>query len=227
MKILLIEDNPDLSNSIGNYLNEEGTLCEFAFTYNEAVDKIVSYGYDIIILDIMLPDGNGLNILKEIQQQRLNPGILVISAKNSLDDKLSGLNLGADDYLTKPFDLPELNARIKAIYRRKNFDSRKVVEFNEITIDTESFEVTAKDQKIDLTVKEFEILMFFLSNKNKVITKQSIAEHLWGEEADMYDSYDFVYQHIKNLRKKLLGAGAIDYIDTIYGLGYKFNTHKS
>src|SRR5210317_83583 len=174
MKILLVEDNPELSNSIVSYLNEEGTLCEAALTYYDAVDKIVSYGYDIIILDIMLPDGNGLNILKELHQQNITPGVLVISAKNSLDDKISGLNLGADDYLTKPFDLSELNARIKAIYRRKNFDSRKVIEFNEIRIDTESFEVTANEKLVDLTVKEFEILMFFLSNKNKVITKQSI-----------------------------------------------------
>jgi DNA-binding response OmpR family regulator len=226
MKLLLVEDNKELARNIITYLNTEGNICEHASNYFDAIDKIVVYDYDIIILDLMLPDGSGLNILKELREHQSDSGVLIISARNSLDDKIEGLDLGADDYLTKPFDLSELNARIKAIYRRKNFSSNKEIIFNEIKINIDSTDVIIKEQPLSLTQKEYELLIYFLSNRNRVITKQSIAEHLWGDQADLFDSFDFVYQHIKNLRKKMLEAGAIDYLDTVYGLGYKFNTNK-
>lgn len=224
MKILIIEDNIELSKNIESYLSKEGSICETAFTYNQAIDKIISFSYDVIIIDLMLPDGNGLDVLKTLKDELSEAGVLIASAKNSLEDKLEGLDLGADDYITKPYHLSELNARIKAIYRRKNFQNRKFLECNEIKINTDACEVFVSESQLDLTKKEYELLVYFISNQNRVVTKQSIAEHLWGDHADFYDSFDFVYQHIKNLRKKILKAGGGDYINTIYGMGYKFNT---
>lgn len=224
MKLLIVEDNIELSNNMQTYLAKEGSICETAFSYDQAIDKILSYHYDIIILDLMLPDGNGLDVLRALKDESLEAGVLIASAKNSLDDKLEGLNLGADDYITKPFHLSELNARVKAIYRRKNFNNNKFIEFNEIKIDTDACEVFVLKKQIDLTKKEFELLVYFISNQNRVVTKQSIAEHLWGDQVDFYDSFDFVYQHIKNLRKKIIAVGGGDYINTIYGMGYKFKT---
>ena len=225
MKLLIIEDNVELSKNIQSYLEKEGSICETAYTYNQAIDKIISFKYDVVILDLMLPDGSGLDVLKSLKDESSEAGVLIASAKNSLDDKLTGLDLGADDYITKPFHLSELNARVKAIYRRKNFNNKKLIECNEIKIDTDAAEVTVQDQRVELTKKEYELLVYFIANQNRVVTKQSIAEHLWGDQADFYDSFDFVYQHIKNLRKKIIQSGGGDYINTIYGMGYKFNTN--
>jgi len=224
VKVLIVEDNIELSKNIESYLSKEGSICETAFTYNQAIDKIISYSYDVIILDLMLPDGNGLDVLKTLKNEMSEAGVLIASAKNSLEDKLDGLDLGADDYITKPYHLSELNARVKAIYRRKNFKNQKFIECNEIKINTDAAEVFVSGTQLELTKKEYELLIYFIANQNRVITKQSIAEHLWGDHADFYDSFDFVYQHIKNLRKKILSAGGGDYINTIYGMGYKFNT---
>lgn len=224
MKVLIVEDNLELSKNIESYLSKEGNTCETAFTYYDAIDKIVSFSYDVIILDLMLPDGNGIDVIKNLHSQTSESGVVIVSAKDSLDDKLTGLDLGADDYITKPFHLSELNARVKAVYRRKNFNNKKVLECREIVIDLDACEVKVNELTIELTKKEYEILIYFISNQNRVITKQSIAEHLWGDQADYYDSFDFVYQHIKNLRKKIIKAGGGDYITTIYGMGYKFNT---
>lgn len=222
MKLLIVEDNVELSKNMQTYLAKEGSICETAFTYDQAIDKIISFQYDIVILDLMLPDGNGLDVLKALKDESSEAGVLIASAKNSLEDKLAGLDLGADDYITKPYHLSELNARIKAIYRRKNFKNKIYIEFNEIRIDTDACEVFVLETQIELTKKEYELLVYFISNQNRVVTKQSIAEHLWGDQVDYYDSFDFVYQHIKNLRKKIIGAGGGDYINTIYGMGYKF-----
>ena len=224
MRILIVEDNMALSDTIAHYLSREGNTCKQVDTYHAALDELLSYPYDILLLDIMLPDASGLQVLGEMGHVHERPGVIIISAKNSLDDKLKGLNLGADDYLTKPFHLSELNARIKALHRRRNFNGNHQITFEEISIDTETHEVQICEKPINLTRKEYELLLYFLSNKNRVLTKQSIAEHLWGEQVDMYDSFDFVYQHIKNLRKKLTKAGSQDYINTLYGFGYKFNT---
>lgn len=222
MKILLIEDNRELVENISGYLGKDGIVCEKAERKEEAIDKLASFEYDIVILDLMLPDGNGLEIIEHVKKLHPETGIIILSAKNSLTDKLEGLELGADDYLPKPFHLSELNARLKAIYRRRRLEGNYNVVFNEITIDTNVQEIYINGEAIEVTKKEYEILLFFISNRNRVITKQTIAEHLWGDYMDSMDSFDFVYQHIKNLRKKMTNAGAKDYIQTVYGVGYKF-----
>lgn len=226
MKILIIEDNVELAQNIIDYLAREGYVCELANNYANAIDKLDGFHYDCIVLDILLPDGNGLEILQHIKSTKIDSGVLIISAKNSLDDKIYGLELGADDYLTKPFHLPELNARLKAIYRRKYLEGNHEVLFNEIRINTKSMEVTIQDQLLDLTPKEYALLLYFLTNQNRVLTRQTIAEHLWGDYTDNLLNFDFVYQHVKNLRKKIIVAKGKDYVETVYGLGYKFNTTK-
>ncbi len=223
MKVLIVEDSKELSESIADYLTREGYVCELAYTYFEAIDKLAAFQYDVVVLDIMLPDGNGLDVLLSFQEQPVKPGVLIISAKNSLDDRIKGLDLGADDYLTKPFHLPELNARVKAIFRRRQLGGSKTITFREVTINTDTREVDVHGEPLDLTHKEYELLLFLISNKNRVLTKQTIAEHLWGDHMDFSDNFDFVYQHIKNLRKKLTRAGAADYLTNIYGVGYRFN----
>ncbi len=223
MKVLIIEDNPDLSRSMQEYLQGEGYLCELSYTYGQAEDKLVAYPYDCIVLDIMLPDGDGLNLLGLIRSGKIESTVLIISAKNALDDKVRGLDLGADDYLTKPFHLPELHARLKALYRRKNLRGDNTVAFNEISVNTDTLEARVHGAPLDLTRKEFDLLLYFLINKNRVLTRQSIAEHLWGDYTDNLANFDFVYQHVKNLRKKITAAGGHDYIGTVYGLGYRFN----
>lgn len=225
MKLLVIEDEKALADNIKSYLSTNEVICEVAQNYQEAVAKLNVYSYDVILLDIMLPDGNGLDILHYLKEEQSEAGILIISAKNSLDDRVAGLELGADDYLTKPFHLSELNARLKAIYRRRKFQGFTEIKFNEIAVDTNNHEVSIHGKQLELTVKEYELLLFFISNKNRVLTKQTIAEHLWGDNVDFLDSFDFVYQHIKNLRKKITAAEGHDYIKTIYGLGYKFHNN--
>jgi DNA-binding response OmpR family regulator len=224
MKILIIEDEKVLSDSIADFLSKEGFVCEVALTFAMAEEKIHLYQYDCIIVDITLPDGIGLNIIRELKQIGDTTGIIIISARSALDDKVTGLEIGADDYLTKPFHLSELNARIKSLIRRKSFGGKKEIELNEIKILPESAEVFINDEPIVLTRKEYELLMFFISNKNRILTKEMLAEHLWGDEMDMSDSFDFIYTHIKNLRKKMLEKTDNDYINTIYGMGYKFKT---
>jgi DNA-binding response OmpR family regulator len=222
MKILIIEDEKDLRKTMVTYLSEEGYLCESAADYEEALEKIGIYDYDCYVVDIMLPKGTGLDLVKEIKTKDSDAGIIIVSAKNSIDDKIKGLETGSDDYLTKPFHLSELNARIKSIIRRRNFKGNNEIIFNEIKVLPDSRQVFVNDNEISLTAKEFDLLLFFLSNKGKVIPKDSIAEHLWGDYMDQADSFDFIYTHIKNLRKKLVQQGSKDYLNTVYGIGYKF-----
>jgi DNA-binding response OmpR family regulator len=222
MKILLIEDEKELSVSITEYLQKENYLCEAVQTYENAVEKINLYCYDCVVVDINLPDGSGLNLIRALKENKSETGIIIISARNSLDDKISGLEIGADDYLTKPFHLPELNARIKSIIRRRNFGGSNEILFNDIRILPEQMEVTVNGQSLAITKKEYDLLVFFISNRDRVLTRESIAEHLWGDEMDMADSFDFIYTHIKNLRKKIMEKGGEDYIKTVYGMGYKF-----
>ncbi len=225
MKILIVEDEKELRENVSSYLSGGEYICETASNFQEARDRVISFVYDLVLLDLLLPDGNGLNILRLIKECQPDTGVLIVSAKNALDDKIAGLNLGADDYLTKPFHLSELNARLKAIYRRRKLQGKSVLEFNEITINTDNHEVSIHEAPVVLTMKEYELLLYFVTNKNRVLTKQVIAEHLWGDNVDFLDSFDFVYQHIKNLRKKLLAAGGEDYIKTMYGVGYKFSNN--
>ncbi len=222
MKVLIVEDEKTLAESISNYLKQEGYLCEIALNFNQAEIKISGNDYDCIVLDLGLPDGNGLNLIKILKSNQSHDGILILSAKNSIDDKIKGLEIGADDYLTKPFHLSELNARIKSIFRRRNLSGNVEIVFNEIKINTEEKQVYVNSNTLNLTRKEYELILFFISNKNRVLTKQSIVEHLWGDNVVMADSFEFVYTHIKNLRKKMVENGGSDYIKTVYGLGYKF-----
>jgi len=222
LKILVIEDEEGLRESIEEYFTEAGNVCETAATYQAAMAKINIYRYDCILLDITLPGGNGINILKSLKENNHPDGVLIISAKNSLDDRLDGLNLGADDYLVKPFHLSELKARVSAIIRRKTFSGSNLLLFNEITIDLQAKDVKVHDVPVKLTRKEYALLLYFIANKGKVVSKNAIAEHLWGDGIDMANNFDFIYSHIKNIRKKLIEAGSNDYIQASYGMGYKF-----
>lgn len=222
MKILIIEDEAELLNVINDFLSKEDYLCETADDYFKAEEKIALYKYDIILIDITLPHGNGLELLQSLKKSNPETGTIIISARDSLDDKLHGLDLGADDYLTKPFHLAELNSRIKAVLRRRKFHGSNKITFNEITILTENKEVYIHDRPVILTKKEYDLLVFFITNKNHVVTKEIITEHLWGDYMDMSDNFDFIYTHMNNLRKKIRNAGGRDYITTIYGMGYKF-----
>ena len=225
MKILVVEDNPELLQNILTYLEREGYLCESAADYDTAFDKIYSFTYDIILIDIMLPKGDGLQLLQELKAINKETGTIIISAKNALDDRIKGLELGADDYLTKPFHLSELHARIRAVNRRKHLGGDELITLNEISINTNTREVTVNEEPVELTPKEYDLLEYFISNKNHVLSKQTIAEHLWGDYVDYLENIDFVYQHIKNLRKKLIEKGARDYLETVYGIGYKFKVN--
>ena len=222
MKILLIEDEIELSKSIISYLHRESYTCDVAYNFAEGMAKIENFDYACIVLDISLPGGDGLQILKELKKENKEDGVIVISAKNSLDDKIAGLNLGADDYLPKPFHLPELCARIAAIIRRKQFHGQNKIVFNELTIDLLAKTVSVNDTDVDLTKKESELLLYLVSNKNRVVSKNAIAANLSGDSADLFDNFDFIYAHVKNLKKKLANAGCADYIKSIYGMGYKF-----
>lgn len=223
MKILIVEDEEELAKDISNYLSGESYLCEIAITYQQAKEKIALYNYDCILLDLMLPNGaDGLNLLENLEYQNNQQGVIIISAKNSLEDKIKGLKIGADDYLSKPFHLAELSARIYSVIRRKQFDHTNLLKQNELTVDLLAKTVKVSSTILMLTKKEYDLLLLFLGNKNKVISKNALAEHLSGDIADMFENQDFVYAHIKNLKRKLIDAGCKPYLKTIYGTGYKW-----
>lgn len=222
MKILIIEDEADLAQSIAAYLAGGEYRCEFASGFGLAMEKIGTFDYDCIVLDLMLPDGNGLKILEELKRQEKQEGVIIVSAKNAVEDRISGLQMGADDYLTKPFHLSELMARIYSIIRRKQFNNSNIIRQHEIQIDLPAKTVSVHQQQVILTRKEFHLLIYFIGNKNKVISKSTLAEHLSGDLADMLDNHDFVYAHVKNLKKKLYDAGCRHYLKTVYGTGYKW-----
>jgi DNA-binding response OmpR family regulator len=222
MKLLIIEDEKEISNSICSYFAKDDFLCDTAYDYQTAVERINLYEYVCIILDLTLPNGNGLDLLKELKLLGKSEGVIIISARNSIDDKIKGLETGADDYLSKPFHLPELGARVASIIRRRSFDGKNKIIIDQLVLDIFKKTLTLKDKDIPLTRKEYELLLYFISNKNKVVTKEAIVEHLWGSYIDTADNYDFIYAHIKNLRKKLVSADCPDYIKVVYGMGYKF-----
>lgn len=221
MKYLIAEDEIDLQQSIVTYLQRDGNICEVASDFREASEKAAIYDYDVIILDINLVTGSGLDVLKTLKKEKKKAGVIIISANNSLTDKLEGLDLGADDYITKPFHLAELNSRINAVLRRGKYGGDEIMKFNEIKIDTKSRTAYINEKAMGLTRKEYDLLVFFISNKGRVLSKEIIAEHLWGDDSDLLDNFDFIYVHINNLRKKLTAEGA-KYIKTAYGSGYKF-----
>jgi DNA-binding response OmpR family regulator len=221
MKVLIIEDEIELLIAISNFLTKENFICELSESFRKAQEKLSIYEYDIILLDIMLPDGNGLTLLDTVKKYQKRAVVIIISAKNSIDDKVQGLDLGADDYLIKPFSLSELNSRIKAVLRRKKFDGSDIIRFNEISLNTESKSVLVNSKELVLTRKEYDLLLYFLINRNRVLTKEALAEHLWEDNIDLKDNFDFIYTHLNNIRRKIKGAGGSDYIKTIYGMGYK------
>jgi DNA-binding response OmpR family regulator len=225
MKILIIEDERSLSESISSHLGKEGFTCEQAYNYDTASEKINLYSYECIIVDLNLPDGIGFDIVEQMKKISSTTGIIIISARNSVDDKIKGLEIGSDDYLTKPFHLSELNARVKSLFRRKNFQGSNEIGYNEIRINLNQRTVFVHEEEMHLSKKEYDLLLYFLSNKENALTKAAIAEHLWGDNIDSADSFDLVYSQIKNLRRKLIEKGSKDYLHSIYGIGYKFGEH--
>jgi DNA-binding response OmpR family regulator len=222
MKILIVEDERELAADMVRYLSGEQYLCEVAPDYESAIERINLYDYDCILLDLMLPGGSGLQILQHLKNQNKQDGVIIISAKNSIEDKVKGLQIGADDYLAKPFHLSELSARIFSIVRRKQFDNSNILEQDGLKIDLLSKTVSVNGKELQLTKKEFDLLLLFIGNKNKVVSKNAVAEHLSGDLADMMDNHDFVYAHVKNLKKKLTEANYDNHLTTIYGTGYKW-----
>lgn len=222
MKLLIVEDEFLLADSMVNYLEREGYCCELATNLEDAKQKSWDHEYDCFIVDINLPDGSGLEIIAQIKEMKSNSGIIIVSARNALEDRIMGLDIGADDYLTKPFSLAELNARIKSVLRRRVFDAQNAIVFNEITLNPYEQSVKVHGKTLKLTKKEYDLILYFISNPNRVIPKGAITEHLWGDEMGMADSFDFLYSHLKNLRKKISELGGNDYIQTIYSVGYKF-----
>ncbi|MCC6288494.1 MAG: response regulator transcription factor [Chitinophagaceae bacterium] len=221
MKLLVIEDEHSLLQSILEYFTQEDFRCEGVATYSDAIKRIDYFDYDCIILDINLPDGSGLKLLEDLRKSKKDDGVIIISARDSLDDKIVGLNYGADDYLTKPFHLSELNARIKALIRRKYTKGVDILEVGNLKVNLSSRTVTYNDRSVALTKNEYDLLAYLLNNKNRVVDKQAIAEHIYGDQTDNMPSFDFVYSHVKNLKKKLKDKGCEDLIQTVYGLGYK------
>ena len=222
MKLLIVEDEISLAASIAHFLKMDGHVCEQVNDFKSAIEKTNLYEYDCALVDINLPDGSGLEIIRKLKSSSKPTGIIIISARDTVDDRVKGLEIGADDYLVKPFDLTELNARIKSLFRRINFSGSNIITVGDIKVYPDAQQAKINSEVLDLTKKEYDLLLFFVSNTNRVLTKETIAEHLWGDYIDMADSYDFVYAHIKNLRKKLQKKGVENYIHTIYGLGYKF-----
>ena len=223
MRILLVEDELNLANSILEFLkNDEKINCDYASNLKKAIELCELYNYDCLIVDLGLPDGSGLDVVKEIRKMNLKTGVIIISARDTLDDRIEGLNLGADDYLVKPFHLSELNARLHSLIRRLKLEGNNSIQVNEIELDVQLHRVLVNGNDVELTKSEYEILFFLMTNKNQIISKSSIAEYLVGESVDVMGSLDFVYLHIKNLRKKLTLAGAKDYLKNVYGVGYKF-----
>ncbi|MBN1541274.1 response regulator transcription factor [candidate division KSB1 bacterium] len=222
MKLLLVEDNAILAADLQSFLQENRFVTEHAATLAEAREKLNDYEYDLAIIDIGLPDGSGLELVADIRNQRLPIAILILTARDAVEDKVTGLESGADDYLTKPFHLAELNARIRSIIRRSRFDRSNMVEAGKISVDTLASEAWVGDKRLNLTRKEYDLLLYFMVNENRLLTRESIVEHLWGDHIDQADSFDFLYNHIKNLRKKIVQAGGGNPIRAMYAMGYKF-----
>ncbi|MGV6861461.1 MAG: response regulator transcription factor [Putridiphycobacter sp.] len=226
MKLLIVEDDKDLLRTILKYFDSYNYTLEKAKTFSEGLNKVKNHSYDCVILDLNLPDGDGIALLEIIKKENKDTGVIILSANSSLETKVAGLEIGADDYLTKPFHLPELNARVKSVIRRNKFNGNNEVTFNEIRIDTASIEVFVNNARLKLTRKEYELLLYLVINRNRVLTRHSISEHIWGDYIDRGDSYDYIYSHLKNLRKKITDKGGKNYIQTIYGIGYKFAEYE-
>jgi len=226
MKLLVVEDEDSLREIMKRSLEKERYLVETAASYPEAINKVCDYDYDCIILDIMLPGGSGLTLLAELNKMHKKYSVIIVSAKDSIDDKVTGLDLGADDYLTKPFHLAELNARVKSVIRRKQQDGELNLEYSNITVYPDRHAVYIDGEELMLNRKEFDLLYYFVTNPGRVISKNALAESVWGDYIDQADNFDFIYSQVKNLRKKLKSAGAIAEIKAVYGFGYKMTDEE-
>lgn len=224
MKILIIEDEKDLREVMTRSLEKERFIVETAVDYPTALQKINDYDYDCILLDIMLPGGNGLSILEELKKLKKRESVIIVSAKDSIEDKVTGLDLGADDYLAKPFHLAELHARVKSVIRRHQTDGNTEIEIENLILHPDDHTVFINGEELKLNRKEFDLLYYFVTNPNRLINKTTLAEAVWGDNIDQADSLDFIYSQVKNLRKKMKNAEAIPEIKAIYGFGYKLIT---
>jgi DNA-binding response OmpR family regulator len=223
VKLLIIEDEHSLLKSIVQNFTQEKFLCETAISYEEGIRKIEDFQYDCIILDINLPGGSGLQLLKYLRQNKNKDGVIIISARDSLDDRITGLDIGADDYLTKPFHLSELNARVRALIRRKKAEGASILELGNLKVDLQARSALSAGQPVPLSRIEYDLMLFLMINKNRVVSRQAIAEHIHDGPSEQVPSTDFVYSHIKNLKRKLKEKGCHDIIHTVYGLGYKLS----
>lgn len=224
MKILIVEDSDSLRETIIRSLEKERYVVESAANFREGLSKISEYDYDCIVLDIMLPGGSGLELLQEIKQLKKKDSVIIISAKDSVEDKITGLDLGADDYLTKPFHLAELNARVKSVIRRKQQDGELDITLANIVVYPDRHATFIDGEELILNRKEFDLLYYFVTNPDRVLEKTALVEAVWGDYIDQADSFDFIYSQVKNLRKKLKTAGATPEIKAVYGFGYKIVT---
>ncbi|RYU79590.1 response regulator transcription factor [Hymenobacter persicinus] len=222
MKLLIVEDEPALITSLVSYLQGQHYVCEVASTFADAQEKMLLYDYDCILLDLTLPGGDGLDLLRELQRQRKANGVIITSARNAVEDRITGLHLGADDYLPKPFYLPELSARVAALVRRRHYNGSNLIQAHALTVDVLARTASVAEKPLTLTRTEFDLLLLLLANQGRVIAKGAIAEHLSGDAAEQFDTYETVYAHVKNLKRKLTEVGAADYIRTVYGIGYRF-----
>lgn len=223
MQILIVEDETSLMESMVSYLELEGFRCEQAPDFTTGASVIDKHDYLCMLIDLNLPDGDGLDLVKLARENESESGIIIVSARNAIEQRVEGLEAGADDYLVKPFHLSELVARVHSVVRRTRLKGGEVLRFDRIRIEPEERICFVDDQKIDLTQKELDLLLYFMSNRNRVVTKEGIADYLWGDYGGDYGSYDFVYTHLKNMRRKLMDAGCPDYVQNIYGIGYKFS----
>lgn len=222
MKILIVEDDKDLREITTASLEKERYVVSQAPDYRTALQKIEDYDYDCILLDIMLPDGNGLDLLEELHALGKRTNVIILSAKDSLEDKVNGLDLGADDYLPKPFHLAELHARIKSLFRRNLRDGERKLQVGNIEVFPDQFRVLVQGKEIELNRKEYDILNYFMSRPGRLVNKNTLAESVWGDHIEQVDNFDFIYAQIKNLRKRLKDAGATPELKSVYGFGYKF-----
>ncbi|EDU99186.1 response regulator transcription factor [Phocaeicola coprocola DSM 17136] len=222
MKILIVEDDNDLREITTHSLEKERYVVSQAPDYRTALQKIEDYDYDCILLDIMLPDGNGLDLLAELHALGKHTNVIILSAKASLEDKVNGLDLGADDYLPKPFHLAELHARIKSLLRRKLREGERKLQVGNVELFPDDFRVMVQGKEIELNRKEYDILNYFMSRPGRLVNKNTLAESVWGDHIDQVDNFDFIYAQIKNLRKRLKDAGATPELKSVYGFGYKF-----
>ncbi len=226
MKVLIIEDNLELSKMISDALRSQRFVVEVAYSYAEAVAKVGVYNYDCILLDVMLPDGSGLNVLRDLKSMNKSENVIILSANDSIDDKITGFDLGADDYLAKPFHMSELVARIRSVLRRNTNSGKLTIDLGNVSLDPDKFGVSINGECVELVKKEYDILRYMMERPDTLITKELLAEAVWGDHIDQVDNFDFIYTQLKNLRNTLVKSGATVSIKTIYGFGYKITEER-